>query len=136
MPLTYKIPTFEELLKKIKQPKVTVKATGDLLDSDSASQLGHKIPPEWKLGQDIIGTSLISPRGLTWRKIGDTNTIADFKPFSAEGKPIKLPPPIEPPPEPPPIKVSEQEARATYEQRQKEIDIKYRKPDSWEFKDR
>ncbi len=160
MALKFKIPTFEELLKRVKAPKVTIKTAGDLVDSDSASRLGYKIPPEWKLGQDITGTSLVSPRGNIFRnlKLSPEGKIEDFEPFSAEGKPIRLPsllrtaepsfkvevptgtpppPPIEPPPvePPPPIKVSEQEARAIYEQRQREIDIKYRKPGQWEFKD-
>ena len=52
-------------------------------------------------------------------------------------EPPPEPPPVEPPPEPPIVteKVSEQEARAIYKQRQREIDIKYRLPQSWEFKD-
>ncbi|KKL67133.1 hypothetical protein LCGC14_2138050, partial [marine sediment metagenome] len=105
MALTSKIPTFEELLKKVKTPKVpTITATGDLLDSDSASRLGYKIPSEWKVGQDITGTSLISPRGNIFKdiKLSPEGRIEDFKPFSAEGEPIKLPP-VKPPPEPPPV---------------------------------
>ena len=100
MPLTPKIPTFEELLEEVKAPKVpTVKATGDLLDSDSASRLGYKIPSEWKVGQDITGTSLISPRGNIFKdiKLSPEGRIEDFKPFSAEGEPIKLPPTIKKP---------------------------------------
>jgi len=74
------------------------------LDSDNASRLGYKIPSEWKVGQDITGTSLISPRGNIFKdiKLSPEGRIEDFKPFSAEGEPIKLPP-VKPPPEPPPV---------------------------------
>ncbi len=114
----YQIPTFEELLKKVKQPKVTV--SSDLLDADSASELGYKIPDEWKLGQDITGTSLISPRGNIFKnlKISPEGRIEDFEPVSAEGKPIKLPPvkPEEPPPvEPPKVEPDTRTAQADVE---------------------
>ena len=107
----YEIPTFDELLKKIKQPKVTVGGlVGDELDSDGALELGYKIPANWKLRQDITGASLISPRGNIFKnlKLGPEGNIEDFGVFSAGGTPIKLPPSLlKPPPEPPPTEPPE-----------------------------
>ena len=99
MPLP-RIPTFEELLKKVRQPKVP---EPEDIDATQASEFGYNLPPNWRL-QRLGGVdSLISPRGLTFRDLKmDEGKITDFQAFRGD-KPVRLPQPIvEPPPEEPP----------------------------------
>ncbi len=105
MPLP-RIPTFDELLKKVKQPKVP---KIEELDTTQASGLGYNLPPNWKLNRLGGVDSLISPRGLTFNNLkrDDNGKITDFQAFRGD-KPVRLPqpivePPIEPPPEEPPV---------------------------------
>ena len=105
MPLP-RIPTFDELLKRVRQPKVPKL---EELDATQASEFGFNLPPNWRLSRLGGVDSLISPRGLTFRdlKRDDNGQITDFQAFRGD-RPVRLPqpivepPPVDPPPEPPP----------------------------------
>jgi len=92
-----KIPTFDELLKQVKQPKVAITSpVGDLMDANGAAELGYKIPDDWQLKHDTIeGDSLLSPRGEVFKniKLSPEGRIEDFDIFTTDGKPIQLPTP-------------------------------------------
>ena len=83
----FKIPTFEELLKKVKQPRVSDAVTPE---RDFPS-LGFQPPPGFK----VLGDgSLLSPRGITFKNIKVENgKITDFQAFKGD-KPIRLPSPL------------------------------------------
>ncbi len=103
-----RIPTFEELLKKVRQPKVP---EPEELDATQASELGFNLPPNWRLRRLEGVDSLISPRGLTFRdlKRDDNGKITDLQVFRGD-KPVRLPQPIvEPPVEPPSVEPFEGE---------------------------
>ena len=102
MPLP-RIPTFEELLKKVRQPKVPELED---IDATQASELGFNLPPNWRLRRLGGVDSLISPRGLTLRDLKmDEGKLTDFQAFRGD-KPVRLPQPIvEPPPVEPPTEL-------------------------------
>ncbi len=87
----FKIPSFEELLKKVRQPKVTVE---DLTKEPPPPSPFGNLPPGWS----VKGDSLLSPRGLTFRdlKIED-GKIVDFQPFRGD-RPVRFSP-LKPPTE-------------------------------------
>ena len=94
-----RIPTFDELLKKVKQPKVP---EVEELDTQVAPEF-RNLPPGWSVRRTPFGDSLISPRGLTFRNLKlEGGKITDFQAFRGD-KPVRLPP-VEPPPEQPPVR--------------------------------
>ncbi|GAG90227.1 unnamed protein product, partial [marine sediment metagenome] len=101
-----RIPTFEELLKRIRQPKVP---KIEELDDTQASELGYKLPSGWRLKRLEGIDSLISPRGLTFTDLKfDGGKITDFQAFRGD-KPVRLPTtPVEPPPVKKKPEISEQ----------------------------
>ena len=81
------IPTFEELLKKIKKPRVSDKFTEEMLPTPS----GFKLPPKWKLRKNGDVEELLSPRGLTYKNLKIENgKITDFQAFKGD-KPVRFP---------------------------------------------
>ncbi|KKN65898.1 hypothetical protein LCGC14_0477150 [marine sediment metagenome] len=99
MPLP-RIPTFDELLKRVKEPKVP---EVEELKVEVAPEF-RNLPPGWSVRQTPFGDSLVSPRGLTFSDIKlEGGKITDFQVFRGD-RPVRLPQPIapvEPPPEPP-----------------------------------
>ncbi len=86
-----KIPTFEELLKKVKLPKVPVKdLSADEFDASQASALGIKLPQGWKLKRSEGVDTLLSPRGLTFSNLKmDKGKVVDFQAFHGD-RPVPL----------------------------------------------
>ncbi len=82
-----RIPTFEELLKKVKLPKV------EITEEFDATQLGFTPPTGWK---SLSDGSLLSSRGITWRGNIEGGKLLTPTAFKGD-KPIPLPP-LEPPP--------------------------------------
>ena len=79
-----KIPTFEELLKRAKQPKVSDAVT----EERDFPLLGFQPPPGFKAQGD--GT-LLSPRGITFKNIKVENgKITDFDAFKGD-RPVRVP---------------------------------------------
>ena len=79
-----KIPTFEELLKRAKQPKVSDAVT----EERDFPSLGFQPPPGFKAQGD---GSLLSPRGITFKNIKvDNGKITDFDAFKGD-RPVRLP---------------------------------------------
>ncbi len=99
MPLP-RIPTFEELQKRVKEPKVP---EVEELKVEVAPEF-RNLPPGWSVRRTPFGDSLVSPRGLTFSNLKlEGGKITDFKVFRGD-RPIRLPQPIapvEPPPKPP-----------------------------------
>ena len=110
------IPTFDELLRRIRQPQVTVKeliapTEPEEFDVEGASQFGYTLPAGWKLRRiEGQADTLLSPRGHIARplKFGGDGRLTDFSMTTLDGKPVRMtpPPPTEPPPpEPPPTDI-------------------------------
>ncbi len=109
MPTDLKFPSFEELLKKAKQPKglkITQPASESQteFDSESATQFGYKLPTGWKLRR-VQGESdtLFSPRGFKYQDLikGADGRLQSIKAFDRNDNPIEFP--LPPPPEQPPV---------------------------------
>ena len=89
-----RIPSFEDLLKRIRQPKAASSlsdTTTPLLDEPTAAGQGIKIPSGFKMLPDRSkGISLVSPSGLNYQvtKINPDGRIAAMKAFNATGKPV------------------------------------------------
>ena len=87
----FKIPTFDELLKKVRQPKLP-----SVSDTTTQEIEGFSPPAGFQLRQNGEGIELLTPRGLTFRNLKIVNgKIADFQAFRGD-KPVRLPAPIAP----------------------------------------
>lgn len=103
-----RIETFEELLRRVKQPKVPELGEGVFAVPDDAQARGINLPataglglpPGWKLNRVDGVDSLTSPRGLTFKDIKlQDGKITNLKPFKGD-RPVSLQklPPISPEP--------------------------------------
>src|SRR3970040_764890 len=93
---TLRTPTFAELLKKVKRPKLP--AVSDTVTPTQPIQPAPQLPEGWALTKNPLPDGgmeavISSPRGLNYKniKLNPNGSIASWDAFSKEGKPIKPP---------------------------------------------